>query len=212
MQQSKTNWSPVWVGISVQGGANMAYIAQNQTSSQQYAVVIRGTDFGMSLDKQEDMDVETTQNFTVGNNTVQIATGTATGHELVIGAQGTDNNTLLQELQGLVGTGTGAALYLQNALPEATFQVYTFAGPTAGLTDFAALFDSTFPSSGNDANSSWRVYNAWDIVPQAWEHDTLQEVLTWYPSPGPVCHRLRTRRSSGKSSASRATFRTSSPA
>jgi triacylglycerol lipase len=165
--------------------------------------VIRGTVFGIELDRLEDMNVQTTQDFTVGSNTVQVASGTATGHGLIINAQGANGNTLLQELQSLVGAGNGAtifvtghslggalsttvALYLQDKLPGAVFQVYTFAGPSAGLTDFAALFDSTFPASSTEPNCSWHVYNAWDVVPQAWERDTLQAILNWYPSPGPV--------------------------
>lgn len=204
LQQSKTNWTPVWAGISTHDGANMAYIAQNQAALNQYAVVIRGTDFAMLLDVWEDNQVQTTQEFTVGNTSVHIAEGTAAAHDLVVKAKGSNGNTILQELASKVGadgqgstifvTGhslggalaTTVALSLQNALPMATVQVYTFAAPSAGLGDFAALFDRTFPASSPSVNSSWRIYNAWDVVPQAWQHDTLQAILDWYPSPGPA--------------------------
>jgi hypothetical protein len=204
LREATGTWSPVWVGLSKFDGANMAYLARNAATSQ-YAVVIRGTDFAMPLDVLEDFAVKNTKPFTVGGSTVTIAEGTANAYSLVTGAVGgSQGSTLLQELTSLVGAGgegstifvtghslggalaTTVALYLRNALPKANYQVYTFAAPTAGVTEFATLFDSTFPGSGSGANSSWRVHNAWDVVPQAWQPDTLGAVLSWYPPPGPA--------------------------
>jgi hypothetical protein len=198
------SWAPVWVGLSASGGANMAYIAQNKSDTSQYAVVIRGTDFAMLVDLLEDLCVQETESFTPGSDTVRIAQGTSVAQRLLAAAVGTNLHTMLQELTSRVGadgagstifvTGhslggalaTTVALYLHNALPDASFQVYTFAAPTAGLADFADLFASTFPGNDPGANSSWRVHNAWDVVPQAWQPDTLQAILSWYPSPGPA--------------------------
>ena len=204
LRQTTTSWSPIWVGLSGDDGANMAYIAQNNAVSGQYAVVIRGTDFAMLTDRQEDFGVQKTVQFPAVGRTVQIAAGTSMAHDLLVRAVGSDGNTLLDELAGRVGTdgegstifvtghslggalATTVALYLRSILQKADFQVYTFAAPTAGLTDFAVLYDLTFPGNQPGTNSSWRVYNVWDAVPQAWQADTLKDILSWYPAPGPA--------------------------
>ena len=46
--------------------------------------------------------------------------------------------------------------YQQSRAEEA---VATANAPTAGLQAFASFYDSTFP------NNSWRVYNAYDVIP-----------------------------------------------
>lgn len=61
------------------------------------------------------------------------------------------------------------------------FQVYTFAAPTAGDQQFASAFDAAFPNTADRVDSSWRVYNAFDVVPNAWQ--TLALVDSYYPSP-----------------------------
>jgi len=201
--QAAAGWTPVWAGVSAERSANMAYIAKNEEITNQYAVVTRGTDFAMPIDILEDFGVQKTAQFPAGGRVVQIAEGTSEAHDLLIEAVGNDGYTLLEELASRVGTdgdgstifvtghslggalATTVALYLQTALPDACFQVYTFAAPTAGLTDFAGLYDQTFPGNGPGANSSWRVCNIWDVVPQAWQASTLGDILSWYPPPGP---------------------------
>jgi hypothetical protein len=200
-------WTPLWVGISSDPErANLTYIAQSLASGEQtYAVVIRGTDFDMPTDLHEDFDVAPpTVGFAVGNQTVQIAAGALQGHDYVTQAQGADGSTLLQALAGFASGGgakvfvtghslggalaTTVALYLANArtaLGETIYQVYTFAAPTVGLNDFASLFDATFGGNDIDSNSSWRIYNAWDLIPQCWAPDTLGKLSSWYPPPGP---------------------------
>ena len=79
---------------------------------------------------------------------------------------------------------TPVALFLaRQAWPiSAVFQVYTFAAPTAGDAQFASAFEAAFPGTDPAVNSSWRVYNDFDVVPNAWA--TLSRVETYYPSPG----------------------------
>jgi triacylglycerol lipase len=46
----------------------------------------------------------------------------------------------------------------KNLMPALVPELITFAGPAAGLTDFASFFDLTIPSC-------YRVVNFWDVVP-----------------------------------------------
>jgi Lipase (class 3) len=203
---SSTVWTPLWVGLSGDPErANVSYIARSSAfSPQAYAVVIRGTDFDIKTDWQEDFEVAPPPvGFTVGSQTVQIAAGALQGHTYITQAQGADGRTMLEALAGFAGGGgarvfvtghslggalsTTVALYLENAraLAETFYQVYTFAAPTVGLSDFAKLFDTTFNGSDFNANSSWRVYNSWDLIPQCWAPGTLSGLSSWYPRPGP---------------------------
>jgi Lipase (class 3)/Quinohemoprotein amine dehydrogenase, alpha subunit domain III len=201
LRQAAPNWSPVWVGLSSDHDANMAYIAHNELVTNQYAVAIRGTDFDILANTWDDAYVWETVAFPAGGT---IAQGTADAHNMLVAAVGSSGRTLVQELASRVGpdgqsstifvTGhslggalaTTVALYLQAALPKAVFQVYTFAAPTAGLTDFASTYDRVFSGNGIGGNSSWRIYNAWDAIPQAWQAGTLSTLPSWYPAPGPT--------------------------
>jgi hypothetical protein len=187
-------WKAIWVGLSADG-ANMSYIAQNATANQ-FALSIRGTNFSLKIDVQEDNDVGTTVSFAEqAGAPCQISSGAMEAFKEVTGAVFTSSKTTLaQELQKLATSNPGAqlfvtghslggcvattvALYLQNLAKswstKASFQVYTFAAPTAGLKDFADLFARTFPTN------SWRVYNLLDVVPNAWQ--TLSRVTDFYP-------------------------------
>ena len=55
---------------------------------------------------------------------------------------------------------------------------YTYAGPTAGNAAFASFYTGLF-------KSSYRYYNAIDIVPKAWAE--LLSIKNLYSSPGPAC-------------------------
>jgi Lipase (class 3) len=201
-----TAWTPLWVGLSSDPErANLSYIAQSPAySSQAFAVAIRGTDFDMKTDWQEDFEVAPpTVGFTVGSQTVQIATGAMEGCQYVTQALGPDGRTLIKALANFASGGgakvfvtghslggalaTPVALYIESshALAETFYQVYTFAAPTVGLSDFANLFDATFPGSDINSNSSWRIYNVWDVIPQCWAPSTLRTLSSWYPPPGP---------------------------
>ena len=55
---------------------------------------------------------------------------------------------------------------------------YTYAGPTAGNAAFASFYTELF-------KSSYRYYNAIDIVPKAWVD--LLSIKNLHSSPGPAC-------------------------
>jgi pimeloyl-ACP methyl ester carboxylesterase len=187
-------WKATWVGLSADR-ANMAYIAQNAAANQ-FALSIRGTNFSIKIDVAEDNDVSETVSFAEqAGAPSQISQGAMEAFQEVTGAVSTlSKTTLAQELQKLADSHPGAqffitghslggcvattvALYLNNLAQrwsnKVSFQVYTFAAPTAGTQEFAQLFAKTF------AKSSWRVYNLLDVVPNAWQ--TLSKVADFYP-------------------------------
>jgi hypothetical protein len=209
------NWQAVWLGLS-QDRANLAFIAQN-ISSNALAVSIRGTQFNSLIDLGEDMAVGSISPFTAafpagnpGNNPLMVSRGSMEAFtEMMASIYIPARTNLMQALAALVSnaasgptlyvTGhslggamaTMIALYLA-AQPAAAWggtapalAVYTFAAPTAGLSAFASYYDQIFPSN------AWRVYNVWDVVPNAWASMGNVEggdnpAGDFYPSPGPA--------------------------
>lgn len=57
---------------------------------------------------------------------------------------------------------------------NASISTVPFAGPTAGDADFATYFNSQLGDACD------RIYNTLDVVPHAWEEDTLHEIPTLY--------------------------------
>ena len=163
------------------------------------------------IDVGEDMDVSRVKPWTFfeGQPAVTISKGAFTALteittatcQVDTKAPGMNGTTLLEALTALNAGTTGGptiyvtghslggcmtttvALYLLGNLPDCVFQVYNFAGPSAGLADFADLFDANFGAQSATECSSWRVVNIWDAVPHAWE--TLRHLYTFYPKPGP---------------------------
>lgn len=187
-------WKAIWVGLSADR-ANLSYIAQN-ASKTQFAVSIRGTDFALKIDVAEDDDVSEVVSFAEqAGAPAWISQGAMEAFQEVTGTVSSQSKTTLaQELQKLASSypeaqffitghslggsvATTVGLYLQNLAKRwsrpVSFQVYTFAAPTAGTQEFAALFAKTF------AASSWRVYNLLDVVPNAWQ--TLSKVNDYFP-------------------------------
>jgi Lipase (class 3) len=164
------------------------------------------------MDKVEDFDVAEMHPFDYAAGT-RISNGAQDAIAKVIGAMcvtesagSLTGTTLVQALTQLIAatpkgslttlylTGhslggaiaTTVSLYLLSQhWPDVIFQVYTFAAPTAGDAAFAQAFDIAFPNVATTDNSSWRVINAFDVVPNAWQ--TLETVeKTYYPAPGPA--------------------------
>jgi hypothetical protein len=209
-QLSNTNlatggeWQAVWVGLTQDRG-NLAYIARN-ISQNAFAVCLRGTQFNSLLDLIEDINVGASVLFTATPASTQpilVSQGSMEAFTEITSAIYSSNNTnLLQALTSLLGSApsqptlyitghslggamaTMVALYLaaQSWSNTPSFAVYTFAAPTAGLQAFADLYDSTFPAN------SFRYYNVWDIVPNAWVIWSQNAGLSYvqdnfYPSP-----------------------------
>ncbi len=198
-----STWVANWLVLTADR-ANLAYIA-TEASTNSFAVAIRGTQFNSLVDLAEDMEVSSLAQFTAGGGSTPllIATGTMnafTEMTNAVSSIGWPRTNMLQQLQLQLGPGpdgrppnlyvtghslggcmaTVTALYLaaQSWAVAPTFGVYTFAAPTAGLQAFADFYDATFP------DNSWRIYNDWDVVPNAWA--SLQNVIdNFYPSPGP---------------------------
>lgn len=189
------NWKASWVGLS-DDRANMAFIAQNALQNQ-LAIAMRGTDFQMAIDRDEDFCVGETVPFPQGGlPPTQIARGAMEAFQEVTQSKFVQTGTTLYEalkqaVEAMPGatvfvTGhslggaiaTTVALYLAAEAKagqlDAAFKIYTYAAPTAGLADFAQAFDREF------ADSSWRLYNLYDAVPCAWQD--LDQIKTFYPA------------------------------
>ena len=186
-------WQPIWLGLT-RDRANLAYIAQNLTivpAAPQYAIVLRGTAFSMSVDVAEDMKVGVLLPFESAGGGAHISQGsmrafteivTAVCHPGVSPVRELAGTTLVDALQLLLGGAVGPstiyvtghslggamattlALYLKTVRfgrQPAAIQVYTFAAPTAGDGGFASGFNTAFPSAVC-------VWNKYDAVPNAW--------------------------------------------
>lgn len=197
-------WQLRWLALSPDN-ANMAYLAQNTSGANQFAVVVRGTNAN-AVDMMEDLDVGTVVPFNIGSTTApptSVSKGAMAAFTQLMrmsNTLGPTIGTLEQAVaSALVGSGappgatvfvighslggclaTMLAVYLRSRPGGTTapkFGVLTFAAPTAGLADFAKQF--------NDVD--WAVndgyVNAYDMVPLAWE--SLSTAASWYPPPGP---------------------------
>lgn len=118
-----------------------------------------------------------------------ISKGANAGAQHIISTTPGTGGSLVSYLQGQVGSGgtvvivghsLGGALasvltlYLQEQLPSAKLNCYTFAAPTAGNQQFANYFDKKM------AGASTRFFNTMDTVPDAWNATTIQNILTIY--------------------------------
>jgi Lipase (class 3)/IPT/TIG domain len=114
------DWQAVWVGLT-QDRANLAYIASNLRTAEEYAVVLRGTMFSSLVDLAEDLEVETLVPFPQGGTPpppaqlgsisrgAMLAFTKTTEAVYQPGASGgLAGTTLLQALTSLVQGGVGA--------------------------------------------------------------------------------------------------------
>lgn len=175
-------WTVRFIELT-QDRANLAYIAQNTSISpdqpQQYAVCLRGTVAG---DIPEDMDVTPPLlPFAAGGAPPSGAPGNISTGAMLAFTEIVNGTTLMQDLTSLISGQTQAptvyvtghslggcmattvSLFLaaQTWNPTPSFEVYTFAAPTAGDATFAQWFVDQLPTATC-------VWNQYDVVPQAW--------------------------------------------
>jgi len=207
------DWQPMWWGLT-QDRANFAYITQN-TQQNSLAISVRGTLFSSLIDLGEDLNVGSLAEFTATNVPGQqypilVSSGAMQAFTEIINAtyplgdSSLENtnmvqavNTLLSGLQPnptlyITGHSLGGAMATMLAMylmtcqwkNTPTYMVYTYAAPTAGLQTFADAYDQVL--TNKSPNQTWRFYNVWDAVPNAWA--TLNKVYsTFYPaSTGPT--------------------------
>jgi len=175
-------WRVVWGPALTPDRANMLYIAGNGRL-QQYAVVIRGTDWSFILDWIEDfaslLPLVPYPQVGAGN----IASGT------LIGLLALQDLNFMSFLQGLpadsnvyvTGHSLGgclasvvAPLVARQFPDEGQVKVYTFAAPSPGDRSYQQYFNGFF---AEDA-FAFRVFDTLDVVPNAWA--TLATIETYY--------------------------------
>lgn len=180
------NWQLVW-GPGINDG-NLMYVAQNKLNTNQYSIVIRGTDWDDCSNWKEDFWVSQVKYpYAIGaSGTPMVSYGVLCGlHNLQQLTDPCTNQTLEQYLQKLAANSslelivTGHSLggclaslflvWLHDTIGQWGINVnniqlsgYTFASPTAGNPDFANYFNATV------GNNCFRVFNPLDVVPYVW--------------------------------------------
>ena len=190
-------WTVAWGPALSDDRGNMMYAVQN-TSSNQYAVAVRGTDWSFILDWIEDFAALLSQVPYVGTPSkpnIKIAAGTALG--LTVLQNLTDNSTGATVLEFLQSTASSSGIFvtghslggclasalapiIANALGGSTrLKVYTFAAPSPGNDAFATYYNKLFRNSANSKQSTaFRVFDTLDAVPNAWA--SLPVINTYY--------------------------------
>lgn len=194
-------WELAWLGLT-DDDANLSYVARNTTANA-YAVVLRGTIESL-IDAGEDLKVWSTVPFPQGGSAeAYVSEGAMEAFTEVTGAKAQAGDPsvvglpllpalklLLSEadpsptlyvtghsLGGALATTVGLYVKAAALRTDLTCAVWSFAGPTAGVVSFQKWFDGVF------GDLAYRTYNAYDLVPLAWQDLTAAE--KWYPSPGP---------------------------
>lgn len=181
---------------------NMMYVVGNSKEfPTELVIVVRGTNPKALTDwLVEDFDVVDQVAWNAGPGQPKISKGASEGLTLLQSLAPADDpqNTLSQFLKNmmaaspgpikvrLAGHSLGGALAPTLALslfdsreqwdPEhkASFAVYSFAGPTAGNADFASYYDSVL------GEVTHRMWNPYDVVPLAWNHESMGKVADLY--------------------------------
>lgn len=200
---SYPDWQVVWGPGLSEDRSNMMYVGKDQKTNQ-YAVVIRGTDWSFWLDWLEDFGslLELVPFPYPNDSSIQIALGTYLGWQQLVQMQSQtpDNNqidllTFLKQLPSdvnifITGHSLGGCLasvvasWLAEEFGTTTnLKVYTFAAPSAGNKQFATHYNNLFLND-NQINRAFRIYNSLDAVPNAWA--TLDVIKAYY-QPLPHC-------------------------
>ncbi|MBR8334189.1 lipase [Burkholderia ambifaria] len=191
-------WGPAIVLDPNGEAANVTVVVQ-LAGSGEYTVVTSGTNFTSPLDVLSDFSYDTLEPFSayVPNcpSDARISAGTNGALYHVLKTPDESHQTLVQFLStvppssvlNVVGHSLGGALasaivlYLKNqsGLQSLTYHCQTFAAPTAGNKVFADYFDEQM--RGNAV----RIFTTRDIVPMAWNADSLQKVKHVYSDVPP---------------------------
>jgi hypothetical protein len=198
--QLKLAWGPVVYQAPYSDVAdNVVYVVQNTKAPNDYTVGIAGTNFASPWDWLiEDGLVGTTVAWSEGRPSAgRIALGTSIGLQIVkslesvpsIPAGSQQALTLEEYFEQQLGDSSGniyvtghslggalspvTGLWLndhKSSWPNATVNVYTFAGPTPGDAAFASYYD------GKLGSNTTRVWNQLDVVPHAWAQQAPPEL------------------------------------
>jgi hypothetical protein len=194
-------WELVWLALSPDN-ANLAYIARTTDTSNQFAVVLRGTTASLT-DILEDLEVGTVVPFAAcGTGQVAVSKGAMAAFTQIVNATSivTPGTTLVAALEheldaapssprptvhvtghslgGCLATMLAPYLMAQRLPNDPAYTLITYAAPTAGLANFAGYVESL------KGLTYTRVVNAFDLIPLAWTDLERGKDLFPHP-PGP---------------------------
>ncbi|CAE6861302.1 MULTISPECIES: lipase family protein [Paraburkholderia] len=200
-------WGPAIVSDPNGFAANVTAVLQ-LAGTNEYSVVTSGTDFQSTLDLLGDFSYSSLEPFSayVPNcpSDARISAGTNGALFNVLGKADSSEKKLADFLRtvqpssviNVIGHSLGGALasaivlYLKNqsGLQTHTYHCQTFAGPTAGNDVFADYFNEQMRAN------AVRIFNSRDIVPMAWNADSILNVKTVYSDaniPTPLDMKLK---------------------
>ena len=175
-------WQVVWGPALSPDRANMLYIAGN-TSLNQYAVAVRGTDWSFILDWIEDFAALLLLVPYPALNAGKIAAGTLVGMQVLEGLNFLPFLSTIPGDAAVYVTGHSLGGCLASAIApiistqfgsSGNVKVYTFAAPSPGDHGFKSYFNHLF----GEHSMAFRVYDTLDAVPNAWT--TLATIETYY--------------------------------
>jgi hypothetical protein len=207
LQEEASHWKLAW-GPAVYRfpditklADNMMYVVRNEKNPSEFTIVVRGTNPKALLDwLVEDFDVVDQVAWNTGPGQPKISKGASEGITILQRMVPTTDpqSTLSQFLATITASSPGTvqinfaghslggalaptlalALYDSKAQwdpqGKASFAVYPLAGPTAGNADFASYYDSILEGV------TYRMWNPFDVVPLAWNHESMGKVADLY--------------------------------
>jgi Lipase (class 3) len=206
LEKHASNWTLAWGPVVyhfpiAELDDNMMYVVREKTDPFNIVVVVRGTD-PPAIDDwlAEDFDVVDQVSWPAGSGQPKISKAISEGLHILQqlapakDPQATLVNFLTAEAVAsspglrvnVTGHSLGGALAPTLALwlhdtqstwdpqGKAHFEVYPLAGPTAGNAAFAAYYDSVF------GEATYRMWNPFDVVPLAWNHESMGKMADLY--------------------------------